>query len=76
MSDKELERQHRLLRLSFLVAACALLCVLVLVLIRAQQAPWRVLQERFLAVNPGGTEGGDALVHETVKEINAMWAEK
>jgi len=61
LSDKELEHQHRLLRLSFLVAACALLCVLVLVVIRAQQAPWRVLQERFLAVNPGGTEGGDAL---------------
>ncbi len=48
MSPDELERQHRVLRVSFLVAACALLCVLWLVVIRSGQAPWRGLQERFL----------------------------
>ena len=61
MSDRELEHQHRLLRISLLVAVCALLCVLVLIVIRTQQAPWRVLQERFLALNPADAEGSDAL---------------
>lgn len=60
MSDEELERQHRLLRLSFLVAACALLCVLVLVVIRGRQTPWRVLQDQFLTRYSGDTESGDA----------------
>jgi len=59
LSNRELERRHRLLRLSLLVAACALLCVLALVIIRARQAPWRVLQDRFVALNPGATEEGD-----------------
>ena len=60
MSDRELKQQHRLLRLSFLVAACALLCVLVLVVIRARQAPWRVLQEQFLAQYSDDSETGAA----------------
>jgi hypothetical protein len=61
LSDRELEQQHRLLRLSLLVAACALLCVLVLVVIRTGQEPWRVLQERFVALDPGGSEDGNGL---------------
>jgi hypothetical protein len=59
LSDKELEQQHRLLRLSFLVAACALLCVLVLVVIRSHQSPWRVLQKQFLAEYSSENEAGD-----------------
>jgi hypothetical protein len=58
LSNSELERQHRLLRVSFLVALCALLCVLVLVVIRVGQEPWRVHQERFVALYPDGSEGG------------------
>lgn len=61
MSDSELERQHRLLRISFLVAVCALLCVLLLVVIRAEQAPWRVLQERFLDLYTDGAADDDTV---------------
>ncbi len=61
MSANEREREHRLLRISLLVAACALLCVFVLVAIRAGRAPWRVLQERFFALYPAGSEAGDTV---------------
>ncbi len=62
MSDRELDTQHRLLRVSFLVAACALLSVLLLIVIRTGQAPWRILQERFLEQYADGEAGDDDVV--------------
>ena len=61
MSGNEREREHRLLRISLLIASCALLCVFVLVAIRAERAPWRVLQKRFFALHAGGNGDGDAV---------------
>jgi hypothetical protein len=60
LSGSELARQHRLLRLSFLVAGCALLCVLALVFVRERQAPWRVLQKQFFSLDRNGAGGGHA----------------
>lgn len=56
MWDEGLADQHRRLRFSFLVAGSALLCVLVLVVIRVRQEPWRVLQREFHRLGLSGTD--------------------
>lgn len=61
MPRDELQREHCRLRLFFLFAVSALVGVLVLVAVRVQQAPWRVVQRRFQSLNLGGTNGKQPL---------------
>jgi hypothetical protein len=56
LPDDEREREHRRLRLCLLIAAGALLFVWVLVVIRAERAPWRVLQGEFLRMGLAGAD--------------------
>ncbi|MEW6439921.1 MAG: hypothetical protein AB1640_03210 [bacterium] len=61
MSPEALRRDHRRLRLVFLLAVGAQIAALALVTARAREAPWKVQQRRFHELNlaGGGSTNGD-----------------